>query len=59
MVMVIPTYRFWFQGYPREHTPEVRSFLSFLSLLGLVLFFLSRSEFSLSFPIWEFCPKPP
>jgi hypothetical protein len=45
MVIVIPTYRFWFQDYPREHTPMVRSFLTFVTRFGLVSLFLSPFGF--------------
>lgn len=41
MVMVIPTYRFWFHDYPREHTLRLASFLTFVAPLGLVLFSIS------------------
>lgn len=43
MVIIIPTYRFWFHDYPREHTPRLASFLTFLASFGLVLSFLTSS----------------
>jgi hypothetical protein len=45
MVMGISTYRFWFQDCPREHTPRVRNFLTFVTRFGLVLLFLSPFGF--------------